>query len=96
MDEDKQTTEVENQIVAKPSEKTEDGPKRLGKKVCFFCDQQKSPDYTDASNLRRFLNDRARIVAKMRTGVCAKHQRRLAKEIKYARHLALLPFVVKV
>ena len=87
---DDQTTQIQ------PVEELKTAPKKIGKKVCFFCDQQKSPDYTDAVTLRRFMNDRARIVPKMRTGVCAKHQRRLTKEIKYARHLALLPFTVKV
>lgn len=70
-------------------------PSKL-KKVCFFCESGKLPTYTDSSTLKRFISDRSRIVAKMRTGACSRHQRRLTKEIKYARHLALLPFITRV
>jgi small subunit ribosomal protein S18 len=49
-------------------------------------------DYKDVARLRRFLSDRARIEPRRKTGVCAKHQRRLSVAIKRARHLALLPF----
>jgi small subunit ribosomal protein S18 len=42
--------------------------------------------------LRRYVSDRARIEPRRRTGVCAKHQRRLALAIKRARYLALLPY----
>ena len=63
---------------------------------CFFCQKKSNPLYTDLTNLRRHLTDRAKIVSKERSGVCSKHQRAVAKNIKYARHLALLPFVPKV
>lgn len=63
------------------------------KKVCFFCENAKEPDYTDSATLKKFMNDRTRIVARARSGVCSRHQRLVAKEIKHARHLALLPFV---
>lgn len=66
------------------------------KKVCSFCQTQASPSYTDLAALRKFMTDRAKIVPKLRSGVCARHQRAVAKNIKYARHLALLPFVPKV
>lgn len=65
-------------------------------KKCFFCHSKTIPSYTDLESLRRFLTDRAKIVAKERSGACSKHQRAVAKNIKYARHLALLPFVPKV
>lgn len=66
------------------------------KKVCLFCQNKFQPSYTDIANLRRFLTDRAKIVGKEKSGVCSKHQRQIAKNIKYARHLSLLPFVPKV
>lgn len=66
------------------------------KRVCLFCQSKSTPMYTDLVTLRRFLTDRAKIVAKERSGVCARHQRAVAKNIKYARHLSLLPFVPKV
>lgn len=54
------------------------------------------PDYKEATTLRRFMTERGKIVSRGRSGVCAKHQRKLAREIKRARHLALLPFVGEV
>lgn len=66
------------------------------KRVCIFCQSKQAPSYTDAVGLRRFLTDRGRILPKLRTNLCSKHQRRVTKQIKYARHLALLPFTPKV
>lgn len=66
------------------------------KRVCLFCQNKSTPTYTDLVTLRRFLTDRAKILAKMKSGVCSKHQRGVSKNIKYARHLSLLPFVPKV
>jgi small subunit ribosomal protein S18 len=60
---------------------------------CFFCNEKVEPSFKEVANLSRFLNDRGRIVGRDRSGMCAKHQRRLGEEIKRARHLALLPFV---
>lgn len=62
------------------------------KKSCPFCENGKSPTFTDVAFLRKFMSDRAKILNKQRSGVCSKHQRRVAKQIKYARHLSLLPF----
>jgi small subunit ribosomal protein S18 len=61
-------------------------------KVCPFCTDKAEIDYKDISRLRRYVSDRARIEPRRRTGVCAKHQRRLALAIKRARYLALLPY----
>ncbi len=52
-------------------------------------------DYTNIKLLQRFINDQGRILPKRITGVNAKQQRSLARAIKYARHLALLPFVAE-
>ncbi|MDO8570683.1 MAG: 30S ribosomal protein S18 [Candidatus Daviesbacteria bacterium] len=64
------------------------------KKKCAGCKTE--PRYWDAMTLRRSLSDRGRIYPRTRTGCCAKHQRKLTREVKRARHLALLPFTVKV
>lgn len=64
------------------------------KKKCAGCKNE--PRYWDAMTLRRSLSDRGRIYPRTRTGCCAKHQRKLTREVKRARHLALLPFTVKV
>jgi small subunit ribosomal protein S18 len=59
---------------------------------CPFCKGKIEPDYKDIENLSKFVSDRARIIGKDRSGVCAKHQKRLSVAIKRARHLSLLPF----
>ena len=61
-------------------------------KVCAFCAEKAEIDYKDIARLRRFVSDRGKIQPRRRTGVCAKHQRRLAFAIKRARYLALLPY----
>lgn len=61
-------------------------------KVCAFCAEKTGIDYKDIARLRRYVSDRGKIQPRRRTGVCAKHQRRLALAIKRARYLALLPY----
>ncbi len=64
------------------------------KKTCFFCEAGKEPDYKNYEELRQFMTERARIKSRRQTNLCAKHQKRLALQIKRARQLALLPYVV--
>jgi len=64
-------------------------------KKCFFCDEKKEPWFSDIENLQRFLTERGKIMGRSRTGICAKHQKQLTLAVKYARHLALLPFVAR-
>jgi small subunit ribosomal protein S18 len=59
---------------------------------CSFCKGKVGPTYKNYSELEKYITDRAKILPKSRTGVCTKHQRRLAVEIKRARNLGLLPF----
>lgn len=66
------------------------------RKVCYFCEGSKEPLFTDSATLKKYVSDRSRIVPKIRTGLCSRHQRRLTKEIKYARHLSMLPFITRV
>ncbi|GAB6277195.1 30S ribosomal protein S18 [uncultured spirochete] len=65
------------------------------KKVCRFCTQNVKIDYKDADLLRRYTTERGKILPRRITGTCSKHQRLLAVNIKRARSLALLPYVVK-
>jgi small subunit ribosomal protein S18 len=61
--------------------------------VCQFCTgKEMKLDYKEVDVLRRFITEEGKIRPRRQTGTCAKHQRRLAREIKRARHLALLPF----
>ena len=50
-------------------------------------------DYKDADALRRYTTERGKILPRRITGTCAKHQRELAKAIKRARSICLLPYV---
>jgi len=59
---------------------------------CFFCKYGISPDYKDIENIEKFVTARKKIVSRDKSNVCAKHQRALSKQIKYARYLAMLPF----
>ncbi|MDF1835184.1 MAG: 30S ribosomal protein S18 [Alteraurantiacibacter sp. bin_em_oilr2.035] len=52
-------------------------------------------DYKDTRLLQGFMSERGKIVPSRITAVSAKKQRELAKAIKRARHLGLLPYVVK-
>jgi len=63
---------------------------------CFFCEKEALSSYKEPDILRRFVSERGKILSRSRTGVCSKHQRRLAREIKRARHLAMLFFVAQV
>ncbi len=69
--------------------------RRYGRRqrVCAFCAEHITyVDYKQVDVLSRYLSERGQIRPRRKTGLCAKHQRRLAVAIKRARHLALLPF----
>jgi small subunit ribosomal protein S18 len=64
------------------------------RKVCRFCaDSTLKINYKDSGMLKYFITERAKIIPRRISGTCAKHQRELAREIKRARTIALLPFV---
>jgi small subunit ribosomal protein S18 len=68
--------------------------RRRRRKPCTFCvDHLRYVDYKDVVRLRRFLNERGKILPRRMTGNCAGHQRQLTVAIKRSRILALLPFV---
>ena len=50
-------------------------------------------DWKDTDYLRRFVPERGKIMPRRISGISAKDQRRIAKAIKRARSMALLPFV---
>ena len=67
------------------------------KKVCSFCKEGAAPvDYKDINLLRRFMSDRAKIRARRVTGNDAQQQREVARAIKNAREMALLPYTNRV
>jgi small subunit ribosomal protein S18 len=79
------------ETASKKLEKPRYIPKR---KVCSFCvEGVKVIDYKDPAKLRPYISDRGKIEPRRKSGTCAKHQRLLARAIKRARYLALLPYV---
>ena len=66
------------------------GPKR--KVDPFLADKTLQIDWKDPNLLSRFITERGKIVPRRVSGVTAKNQRKLAKAIKRARHMALLHY----
>lgn len=63
------------------------------KKMCYFtANKIKHVDYKDIGVLRKFIMENGKIVPSRITGTKAGYQRKLAKAVKVARYLALLPF----
>jgi len=70
--------------------------KRRGReKGCAFCKNNTIPTWQDYEKLKEYLSARSRIVGAQFSGTCSRHQRKLMKVIKQARHLALLPFTTQ-
>ncbi len=96
MSDERIKSETENNY----TENTREGEERrkprtfYKKKVCRFCTQKLKASYKEPDALKRFITERGKILPRRITGTCAKDQRKLATEIKRARSLALLPFVV--
>lgn len=67
--------------------------RRPRRKVCQFCvDKVEHIDYKEIARLRRYINERGKILPRRMSGTCAKHQRQLSVAIKRARAIALLPY----
>lgn len=63
------------------------------KKFCkFTIEKTKEIDYKDIQILRNYITESGKIVPSRITGTCAKYQRQLARAIKRARYLSLLPY----
>lgn len=70
--------------------------KRRGReKGCLYCKTNTVPNWKDYEKMAEFLSARSRILGGQFSGICAKHQRKLVKAIKQARHLALMPFITQ-
>ena len=67
--------------------------RKMRKKVCPLCaDKDLVLDYKNADQLKKFVNDKGKILPRRATGACAKHQRTITLAVKRARHIAVLPF----
>ncbi len=69
------------------------GQRRPRGRQTQYCPDGRCFDYKDVDTLRRYITETGKIKPRRQTGNCARCQRELAREIKRARHLALLPFV---
>ncbi len=61
----------------------------------FTPKEVKEIDYKDVDRLKKLISDRGRIEPRRKTGLTAKDQRKLAREIKRAREMALLPYTAE-
>ena len=77
--------------------KNKDNARRSKKKISVLSQERvEYVDYKDVSLLRRFMSDRAKIRARRVTGNDAQQQREVARAIKNAREMALLPYTTRV
>ncbi len=70
------------------------GPTGGRRKPCPYCkDKIDQVDYKDIDTLRRFVSEKGKIRSRRITGACRRHQSQIARAVKRARELALLPYV---
>lgn len=75
-------------------ERPKRGANTRKRKVCQFCaEKDHEIDYKDVDTLVKYITDRGKIQPKRATGTCAIHQREIARAVKRARVVALLPYV---
>lgn len=67
---------------------------RRRKKVCIMC-EGKTFDYKDLDTIKKFISEKGKILPRRATGTCAKHQREVARQVKRAREIALIPYTAK-
>ena len=80
-----------------PRTKNKDNARRSKKKISVLnAERVDYIDYKDVNLLRRFMSDRAKIRARRVTGNDSQQQREIAKAIKNAREMALLPYASRV
>ena len=88
-------TEAQEASAAAPVKEGKKFVKRAPrKKVCAFCHAKAdSIDYKDVNILKKYITEGGKILPRRMTGVCAKHQRVLAKAIKRAREASIIGYV---
>ena len=70
------------------------GPGSGRRKPCLHCkDKIEQVDYKDVAMLRKFISEKGKIRSRRITGACRRHQSQIARAVKRARELALLPYV---
>ena len=67
--------------------------RKMRKKVCPLCaDKNLVLDYKNPDQLKKFINEKGKILPRRATGACAKHQRDITTSVKRCRHIAMLPY----
>ncbi len=67
--------------------------RKMRKKVCMLCnDKNFELDYKNADQLKKFINEKGKILPRRATGACAKHQRFITTAVKRGRHIAVIPY----
>ena len=97
-DERRGTWSVKARLRARARKKARKGKKRMfqRRKVCRFCaDKKLLLDYKEPKTLRLFISETGKVTPRRISGTCARHQRKLAVQIKRARQIALLPYAAK-
>ena len=70
--------------------------RKMRKKVCPLCaDKNLVLDYKNADQLRKFVNDKGKILPRRATGACSIHQRDITIAVKRARQIAVLPYTAE-
>jgi small subunit ribosomal protein S18 len=84
--------------MAKPARtKNKDNARRSKKKVSILNQERVDyVDWKDVNLLRRFMSDRAKIRARRVTGNDSQQQKEIARAIKNAREMALLPYATRI
>lgn len=67
--------------------------RKAKRKVCALCnDKNFVLDYKNVDQLKKFINEKGKILPRRATGACAKHQRLITLTVKRARHIAIIPY----
>ena len=67
--------------------------RKVRKKVCPLCaNKDLVLDYKNGEQIKKYINEKGKILPRRATGACAKHQRDITLAIKRARHIAVLPY----
>ena len=67
--------------------------RKIRKKVCPLCgDKNFELDCKNAEQLKKFINEKGKILPRRATGACARHQRTITTAVKRGRHIAIIPY----
>ena len=67
--------------------------RKMRKKVCVMCANKDFVlDYKNGDQLKKFVNEKGKILPRRATGACAKHQRDITQAVKRARHIAIIAY----